>query len=170
MLYNELISGLPKSSLLAFGCASIMGRVGRHQSAIAVNNALEAGITHFDIARSYGYGEAESCVGTLLKRNRHRVVIASKFGITPSKSSYMLKCLKPLARMGRTILPKKIYKKTASAYGINPVAEKFVIKNITGGLETTLNNLQTDFLDIFFLHECHHGSITEELHGFLNSL
>ena len=47
------------------------------------NAALEAGITHFDLANNYGppYGSAESNVGKLLKQfPRDELIISSKAG------------------------------------------------------------------------------------------
>jgi aryl-alcohol dehydrogenase-like predicted oxidoreductase len=47
-----------KVSLLGFGCAPLMGRVGHRDSLRAPAAAMHAGITFFDTARSYGYGES----------------------------------------------------------------------------------------------------------------
>src|SRR5690348_1908156 len=99
MQYNRLDPDLPQSSALAFGCGSMLGRVGRRQSLRAIAQALDAGITHFDIARSYGYGEAEALLGEALKgARRDRVVIATKLGLAPPRAASWLRPLKPLAR------------------------------------------------------------------------
>src|SRR5271168_2742577 len=98
MDYVPLIPGSPPSSRLGFGCGSVMGRVGRAQSLRAIGAALDAGVTHFDVARLYGYGEAEALVGEALHGKRERVVIASKFGLNPPRSAGVLRALKPLAQ------------------------------------------------------------------------
>ena len=53
-------------SRLAFGSAPLMARLGRRESVRLLEVAHDSGITHFDTARSYGYGEAESAVGDFL--------------------------------------------------------------------------------------------------------
>src|SRR5260370_39566152 len=60
MEYVRLAPGLPPSSRLGFGCGSVMGRIGRAASLRAIAAALDAGITHFHVARLYGYREAEA--------------------------------------------------------------------------------------------------------------
>src|SRR5215472_18734854 len=98
MDYVTLAPALPPSSRLGFGCGSVMGRVGRAQSLKAIAAALDVGITHFDVARLYGYGEAEALLGETLRGRRDRVVIASKFGLTATRSAGTLRRLKPLAQ------------------------------------------------------------------------
>ncbi|HXC29464.1 MAG TPA: aldo/keto reductase, partial [Stellaceae bacterium] len=98
MDYLTLAPGLPPSSRLGFGCGGVMGRVGRAQSLRAIAAALDGGITHFDVARLYGYGEAEALVGEALKGRRDKVVIASKFGLTAPRAAGALRALKPMAQ------------------------------------------------------------------------
>lgn len=49
----------------------------------AIQRAHELGVTHFDTAEMYGWGENEKLVGKAIARFRDEVVIASKFGFTP---------------------------------------------------------------------------------------
>ena len=53
------------------------------QSLRAMGCAWDAGITLFDTARSYGFGDAEAVLGEFLRGKRDKAVIATKFGITP---------------------------------------------------------------------------------------
>src|ERR1700749_4540466 len=98
MDYLTLAPGLPASSRLGFGCGGVMGRVGRTQSLRVIAAALDGGITHFDVARLYGYGEAEALVGEALAGKRDKVVIASKFGLTAPRAAGALRALKPIAQ------------------------------------------------------------------------
>ncbi len=98
MDYVRLAPNLPLSSRLGFGCGSVMGRVGRAQSLRAIASAVDAGVTHFDVARLYGYGEAEAVLGEALRGRRDRVVIASKFGLVPTRAASALRGLKPLVQ------------------------------------------------------------------------
>jgi aryl-alcohol dehydrogenase-like predicted oxidoreductase len=47
-----------------------------------IDRAFELGVTHFDTAALYGFGANESLVGEALEGRRHRVVLASKCGMT----------------------------------------------------------------------------------------
>src|ERR1700693_2773414 len=49
-----------RTSVLGFGCGSVLGRVGRGASLRAMHIAWDAGIPLFDTARSYGSGDAEA--------------------------------------------------------------------------------------------------------------
>lgn len=48
----------------------------------AIRRAYDLGITHFDTAEMYGWGDNERIVGRALKGIRDEVVIATKFGFT----------------------------------------------------------------------------------------
>ena len=58
-----------------------MGRVGRKKSLYAMEQAYESGVTYYDTARSYGYGEAEKILGYFSKDKRDKIIITTKFGI-----------------------------------------------------------------------------------------
>jgi aryl-alcohol dehydrogenase-like predicted oxidoreductase len=90
-----------RESVLGFGCGSVMGRVGKAASLRAMNAAWDAGITFFDTARAYGFGEAEGVLGEFLKGKRERAVIATKYGIVPQRLSAVKKIAVPLVRRGR---------------------------------------------------------------------
>src|SRR4029077_14304344 len=98
-----------RGSVLGFGCGSVMGRVGRVQSLTAMGAAWGAGITLFDVARSYGYGEAEGLVGEFLQARRAEAVIVTKFGIVPtsSRTTALKARLKPLVRKGLHVVPRR---------------------------------------------------------------
>jgi len=52
------------------------------EGAAAIRRAYELGVTHFDTAELYGWGENEKVVGGVLRDIRDEVVIATKFGFT----------------------------------------------------------------------------------------
>lgn len=163
---------MPRSSQLAFGCGSIMGRIGKRQSIYALNQALDAGITHFDVARSYGYGEAEACVGSVLKRCRDKVVIATKFGIQPSKSSLLLRNFKPLAQRTIKAFPfvRQLFIKSAQIANVPAIRQPFLVCDAKISVEKSLAELNTNYIDILFLHECSAADVTDEILYFLQSL
>lgn len=79
MQKNTLKSGIEISEV-GLGCMSL-GTDINHAETI-INEAIKHGITYFDTADLYDYGENEKIVGKLLKKyqNQHDIVIGSKVG------------------------------------------------------------------------------------------
>lgn len=169
MEYVKLAPTLGASSRLGFGCGSVMGRVGREPSLRAIAAALDAGITHFDVARLYGYGEAESLVGAALRGKRDRVVIASKFGLVAPRAASALRGLKPLAQKVFAAIPgsRTVFRSLIGS--VARPAERFSVGAAQQSLDESLSALKTDYLDILFLHECDPEDLTDELTAFLDA-
>ena len=72
-------SGL-RVSLAGLGCNNFGMRIDAAATSEVVHAALDAGITFFDTARSYGGGRSEEFLGAALKGHRDEVVVATKFG------------------------------------------------------------------------------------------
>jgi len=66
-------------SAVGLGCNNLGRRIDRTRARAVVDAALDAGITHFDTARSYGEGDSERFLGEILEGRRERVVLATKF-------------------------------------------------------------------------------------------
>lgn len=155
----ELVKGIT-SSALGFGCAPILGAEDSKRARRALECALEYGITHFDLARSYGYGEAESFVGNVIKGRRSQLVLASKFGIQANWKAKLLKPLKPLVRLMRNG-KKKIdvshtgQNTTVASKAADRFHDRIPLRGIEmrRSLEQSLRALNTDYLDYFFIHE-----------------
>lgn len=154
-LFNDI-----ESSVIGFGCAPILGAVDAKKAKEAISFAMELGVNHFDLARSYGYGEAEQFVGRLLIPNRKNLVISSKFGIKANFKAKLFKPLKPIAR--NVIDLKKKYFRNSNEKTISPnnkISDLFHDridlnpKEMILSLEESLKNLKTDYLDYFFIHE-----------------
>ena len=156
----ELISGI-QSSFLGFGCASVMGARGPRESHKAITLALNYGITHFDLARSYGYGDAERFVGKILSNeSRDKIVISSKFGIIANSKAKALKPLKPVIRKLKKIKFGRNKIAFQASGSINsPSKDRFHDRieisgaNMVKSLEASLKEINTDYLDYFFVHE-----------------
>jgi aryl-alcohol dehydrogenase-like predicted oxidoreductase len=67
-------------SVVGVGCNQFGWRVDSEGTRAVVDAALDAGITFFDTAESYGDGESEIFLGRALQGRRDRAVIATKFG------------------------------------------------------------------------------------------
>ena len=169
MDYLTLAAGLPASSRLGFGCGGIMGRVGRAQSLRVISAALDGGITHFDVAPLYGYGEAEALVGEALAGKRDGVVIASKFGLTAPRAAGALRMLKPIAQKLAASVPGARSVMRSLVGGAAQPADRFSVAAARASLDRSLAALKTDYLDIWFLHDCAAEDLTDELAGFLDA-
>src|SRR5215469_8696043 len=67
-------------SVVGVGCNQFGYRVDSEGTRAIVDAALDAGITFFDTAETYGGGESEVFLGRSLQGRRDRAVIATKFG------------------------------------------------------------------------------------------
>jgi aryl-alcohol dehydrogenase-like predicted oxidoreductase len=138
-------------SVLGFGCAAVMGRVGRRESLAALGAAYDAGITFYDTARSYGYGESEALLGEFLRGRRESVVVSTKFGILPARSNLLKRAIKPLARGLLRAMPsarKAMQGQIAAQFS----AGHFTVAAMRTSVETSLRKLQTGYVDLLFLH------------------
>jgi aryl-alcohol dehydrogenase-like predicted oxidoreductase len=94
------------------------------ESIRAVHAALDMGVNFFDTAANYGAGHSEIVLGRALKGNRDKAVIATKFGHI-------------------------VNEKEKTVYG-DPDQ---IIKNVRTDVENSLRRLQTDYIDIYQLHD-----------------
>lgn len=140
-----------RSSVLGFGCAAVMGRVGRRASLAALGAAYDAGITFYDTARSYGYGESEALLGEFLRGRRESVVVSTKFGILATRTNLLKRTLKPLARGLLRAVPsarKAMQAQIAAQFS----AGHFTVEAMRSSVEMSLRKLQTGYIDLLFLH------------------
>lgn len=145
-----------ESSVLGFGCAPILGAVGAAQARKAIACALDLGVNHFDVARCYGYGDAEKFVGGELKKRRDEVVIASKCGLEATGLARALRPAKPLVRWLRsTQRPAHPEPRQGVSQLKSPLLRSVAItaRSMVKSVEQSLKVLGTDYLDILFLHE-----------------
>lgn len=68
----------------AMGTAIGYGPSDDTASIAAIRRAHELGVTHFDTAEMYGWGDGEKLLGHALAPIRDEVTIATKFGLTPT--------------------------------------------------------------------------------------
>ena len=149
-----------RTSVLGFGCGSVLGRVGRSASLRAMNTAWDEGITLFDTARSYGFGEAEAVLGEFLRGKRQNAIVATKYGIPPREQSTFKRVLLPAARAA---LHLPGIRKLVRRGGISETAfGEFSVEGLRASLETSLKQLRTDYVDSLFLHEASVDAIHQQ--------
>jgi aryl-alcohol dehydrogenase-like predicted oxidoreductase len=138
-------------SVLGFGCSAVLGRSSRGESLKALNTALDAGITFFDNARSYGYGASEGLLGQFLQGRRDKVILCTKFGILPVARNWK-QMMKPVARAAVRIVPS--LRQAAQRQAANQFnANQFSLATLQNSLDTSLRQLRTDYVDMLLMHE-----------------
>jgi aryl-alcohol dehydrogenase-like predicted oxidoreductase len=116
-------------SSIGLGCMNLSHAYGEPVSAEQGERvllaALDAGVTHFDTAALYGFGANETLLGRVLSRHRSRFTLASKCGMT----------------------------------GVDVQGDGKLVRVIDGRPETikatceaALRRLQTDVIDLYYLH------------------
>ena len=68
------------ASVVGLGCNNFGGRIGETATKLVVDAALDAGITLFDTADSYGGTRSEEFLGRALGSRRDEAIVATKFG------------------------------------------------------------------------------------------
>jgi aryl-alcohol dehydrogenase-like predicted oxidoreductase len=147
----ESVCGNVRTSELGFGCGSVMGRVGRNASLRAMNAAWDNGITLFDTARSYGFGEAEAVLGEFLRGKRDRAALATKYGILAQKQSGLKRIAVGVARSAFKLPGVRGLVRGKGAKAVTN--GQFSAAGLRESIETSLRQLRTDYVDILFLHE-----------------
>ena len=140
-----------KTSVLGFGCGSVLGRVSRTASLRAMNVAWDEGITLFDTARSYGFGEAEAVLGEFLQGKREQAIVATKFGIAPQRQSALKQIAAPAVRAALQVPGMRGLLRREGRREIT--LGQFSVAGVRASLEVSLRQLRTDRIDVLFLHE-----------------
>jgi aryl-alcohol dehydrogenase-like predicted oxidoreductase len=116
-------------SAIGLGCMNVCHAYGppvsEQQAERVLLGALDAGVTHFDTAALYGFGTSETLVGKYLAKHRSKFTLASKCGMQ----------------------------------GVDVAGDGKLVRVIDGRPETiratceaSLKRLQTDVIDLYYLH------------------
>lgn len=138
----------------------MLGRTGRRESLKALGTAWDAGITFYDTARSYGYGESEGLLGEFFAGERRRqAVICTKFGIVPAARNWKQR-VKPLAQGAIRLLPglRDVARRQAAG---QLIAGEFSVDLLHTSLETSLRQLRTHYVDMLLLHAAPSGVLEQ---------
>ena len=175
-------------SKLGFGTSGIMGAAltdrGRLQ---LLDCAFDHDITHFDTAPLYGMGDAEQLVGKFAHDKRHKITIATKYGLKPRRLNRYQRSVLPFARVlnrgsksARERL-KALLKPIRQHIGAQPVhtsspasahsqPSPYPIQDIEAQLNNSLKQLNTDYVDFYLLHECNALQLNDQVVDYLNNL
>jgi aryl-alcohol dehydrogenase-like predicted oxidoreductase len=142
MRYRSLGNSGLVVSVTGLGCNNFGGRLDPDGTRAVVDAAIDAGITLFDTAESYGGGGAsEQILGEILGRRREQVVLATKFG-------------------GRG--PDMGFGPAAGARGSRAYIRRAVTES--------LRRLRTDYIDLYQLHNPDPQTPVEETIAALHEL
>jgi D-threo-aldose 1-dehydrogenase len=143
-------TGLPVPAI-GFGCSSLAS-VGKKKTLELLGTAFDAGVRHFDVARFYGYGEAEALLGAFVRSRRAEVTITTKFGIEPPARTNVLRYAMRAGRRFVRLLPtaRGIVQRRAQTL---VKRGRFSAQEAQSSLETSLRELGTDYVDFFLLHD-----------------
>jgi len=134
-------------SAIGLGCMNLSHAYGAPVSAEqgerVLLSALDAGVTLFDTATLYGFGANETLVGRVLKPHRHRITLASKCGMQGVDVNGDGKLVRVIDGRPATL------RKTC---------------------EDSLRRLQTDVIDLYYLHRWDKQVPIEESVGALGEL
>jgi aryl-alcohol dehydrogenase-like predicted oxidoreductase len=125
--------------------------VSPRRSRAALYRALDAGITWYDVAPSYGDGLAEKILGQCLAGRRDRVVITTKVGILPPAISPLARTIKPLVRGVIRPLPRA--RTLVAGWRPAPVIMRITPELVETSVGQSLRRLNTDHVDVLALHE-----------------
>lgn len=155
-----------KTTQLGYGCASLVGRLDRNTSLRLLDAAYDAGVRHFDVARSYGYGQAEQVVGEFWRRHDD-ITVTTKCGIEPPPDGLATR-LKPLLRKVATAVPALRSVARARA-GRMVTRGAFDPAQTHASLARSMAALGTDRVDLLLLHECAASDLTTPLLDWLHA-
>ncbi len=133
-------------SAIGLGCMNICHAYGapvsEQQAERVLLGALDAGVTHFDTAALYGFGASETLVGKFLSKHRSKFTLASKCGMqgVPNEQGVKVRVID-----GRPA-------------------------TIKATCEAALQRLQTDVIDLYYLHRWDKQVPIEESVGALADL
>lgn len=131
------------ASALGLGCMGMSEFYGAHDDAASLKtlqHALDIGVTFWDTADVYGPFTNEELVGRALKGQRDKITLATKFGIVRN----------PANPQARGFNGSAAYVKTAC--------------------EASLKRLQTDCIDLYYLHRVDGSTPIEETAGAMAAL
>lgn len=127
MKYRTLGVFGPRVSALGLGCmgmSTFYGKPDETEAIATINLAFERGWTFFDTADLYGFGHSERLVGRAIHSYRDKIILASKGGLVVKEVDNQ---------------PKLVGVNTTSRY-------------LKQACENSLKRLNTDYIDLYYLH------------------
>jgi hypothetical protein len=145
---------------IGFGCASLGSRVSRRDGLAALAKAYDAGIRWYDVAPSYGDGQAETLLGEFAADRRDAITLCTKVGILPPAPSLPKRLLRPAVRAALSVVPG--LRQTVRRHRPAAVKPPLDASRILPSLDASLKRLRTDYVDVLALHEATPDEVTRD--------
>jgi len=126
---------LPSIGLGCMGMSHGYGEPDDEESIATLEKAIEIGVTFWDTADIYGAGKNEELLAKVLKPNRDKIFLATKFGFKPG-----------------------VENKYAFDFDASP-------KHMRTAVENSLKRLNTDVIDLYYAHRIDPNVPVEETVG-----
>ena len=153
-----------QTTRLGFGCSSVMGALGRQDSLKMLAAAYDAGLRHFDVAPSYGFGEAEACLGEFLARHPGELTVTTKYGISAEQKSWKSTARSLVRPLLKAVpgLKKRLQGAAANVGGAAVAKAPFTADAARITLEHSLSQLRVERVDVWLLHEAEATDLTND--------
>jgi predicted oxidoreductase len=110
--------------------------------------AYDCGITHYDCAKLYGFGQAEIILGKFARNKRHELTITSKSGLYARKLPlFTLPLINTIRKVVKSDRDKILTNEVKPNLGV------FDAKILKSDIESSLKSMLTDYIDFYMLHE-----------------
>jgi aryl-alcohol dehydrogenase-like predicted oxidoreductase len=151
MEYRRLGKTDLSASAIGFGCSRIAQASSAEERRAVVSTlerALDRGINFFDTANAYD--DCEVLLGSVFRRQRNRIILCSKAGYRSWLLLALDRWVNLPPRLMRRVIPQR--KRSTGNRAGRRRRRNFEPRYITLAVEGSLRRLDTDHLDVFFLH------------------
>lgn len=131
---------LPSIGLGCMGMSHGYGEPDDEESIATLEKAIEIGVTFWDTADIYGAGKNEELISKVLKPNRDKIFLATKFGFVPGVDN-----------------------KYAFGFDASPSHMKLAVEN-------SLKRLNTEMIDLYYAHRIDPNVPVEDMVGAMADL
>lgn len=135
---------------LGFGCSLLTRNNSIKDAILNLEVAYDNGIRHFDIARVYGFGEAETILGKFAKTKRDQITITSKTGLRGRRLPlWSLPFINTIRKSVQSNTNASITNRVTGLTAKGIFSPKLIEKD----LHASLKKLNCEYIDFYLLHE-----------------